>query len=592
MKAQIPAFLIIFICINHHVLAQWDKYPTYDEYLALMEKFEADYPELCKIEEIGESVQGRKLLVAKVSDSVNKEEAEPEFLYNATIHGDETGGYIFMLRLIDTLLSSYSSDSHIKHLVDNIEIWIAPLCNPDGTYQNNNSTVIGARRNNANNKDLNRNFPCPCKQGNHPYGIYDSLEKETKALIYFLQGHNFVMSANLQAGVESAIYPWNCMRDHHPDEEWFKYVAKEYADTAHTNSPDGYFNSISEEGYSNGWYWYEQHGTLIDYQTSFRHCRAIAIFLSTRKLLGEHELNDYWNYNFRSFLDYLEQVLYGIRGTITSYVTGEPIYNDRVKIFITNHDIDNSYVYDKLPCGDFYRPVIEGLYNIRFSVDGFENRTYYNIKVANKKATTMDAHFMGSMVGYLYLTSPNGGETFERGELCIITFNGTIKPDNVLLLKDGVFSDTLENTGQWKIPPNFPTGNNYRIHISGYDGMANYIYDQSNANFSIVDSSTIIKFQENETIPKKELIKAIFDPIWENIKVSFTLTQKANVQIDIYSLKGKLIKHFDEGVKNAGYYNVFWNGKDNTGRQISNGCYIVHVDLGDKTLAKRFVFSR
>lgn len=64
-----------------------------------------------------------------------------------------------MLRLIDTLLSSYGTDQRLTNLINNLEIWICPDTNPDGTYYGGNNSVSGARRYNYNGYDLNRNFP-------------------------------------------------------------------------------------------------------------------------------------------------------------------------------------------------------------------------------------------------------------------------------------------------------------------------------------------------------------------------------------------------------------------------------------------------
>jgi hypothetical protein len=76
-------------------------YPCYDAYLTIMNGFEASYPDLCRIVEIGQTVSGRKLLFARISDNINTQEAEAGFMYTSTMHGNETAGYVPMLRLID-----------------------------------------------------------------------------------------------------------------------------------------------------------------------------------------------------------------------------------------------------------------------------------------------------------------------------------------------------------------------------------------------------------------------------------------------------------------------------------------------------------
>ncbi len=65
-----------------------------------------------------------------------------------------------MLHLADYLLKNYSLSGRVKNLVDNLDIWINPLANPDGTY-NHGDTINLPTRYNANGYDLNRNFPDP-----------------------------------------------------------------------------------------------------------------------------------------------------------------------------------------------------------------------------------------------------------------------------------------------------------------------------------------------------------------------------------------------------------------------------------------------
>lgn len=57
----------------------WDRYPTYELYVEMMNAFATNYPDLCQLVEIGTSVNGRKLLAVKISDNVSSDEAEPEF---------------------------------------------------------------------------------------------------------------------------------------------------------------------------------------------------------------------------------------------------------------------------------------------------------------------------------------------------------------------------------------------------------------------------------------------------------------------------------------------------------------------------------
>lgn len=136
---------------------EWDYYPTYEEYVSMMNQFVTDYPNLCELVNIGNSIEGREILFIHINNNLGEIQNEPEFMYTSTMHGDEVTGYVLMLRYIDYLLQNYGTNSEVTNLVNNIDIWINPLANPDGTYAGGNSSVYGATRSNANNIDLNRN---------------------------------------------------------------------------------------------------------------------------------------------------------------------------------------------------------------------------------------------------------------------------------------------------------------------------------------------------------------------------------------------------------------------------------------------------
>jgi hypothetical protein len=413
-------------------MRDWDYYPTYDAYVDMMYQFEADYSDLCRIENIGQTVQGRDLLFAVISDNVNTEEAEPEFMYTSTMHGDETTGYVLMLRLIDYLLTNYGTDDRITNMVDNMEIWINPLANPDGTYHGGNNSVWGAWRYNANGVDLNRNFPDP-EDGDHPDG--NAWQPETIAMMNLAEAHNFVHSANFHGGAEVVNYPWDTWPQLHPDDEWYQVISHEYADTAQANSPPGYMDGFND-GITNGYQWYTISGGRQDYMNYFHSCREVTIEISDTKLLPESQLPAHWEYNWRSFLNYMENVMYGIRGIVTDD-QGNPI---EAEITILGHDFDNSEVFSDPDIGDYYRMLLPGRYDVRFSAEGYLPQIFYNVRVNEFAATVLNVQLQQTQ------------EISVSGTvLDVMTFE-PIEGATVELVASSIDPVTTDSTGQYTFP--------------------------------------------------------------------------------------------------------------------------------------------
>ncbi|HZX61768.1 MAG TPA: M14 family zinc carboxypeptidase [Bacteroidales bacterium] len=405
----------------------WNFYPTYSQYVAYMVAFASDHPAICRLDTLGTTKQGRLLLAVKLSDSVNVNRGKPEFFYTSSMHGDETTGYILMLHLIDSLLSGYESVPRITNLLNNYQIYINPLANPDGTYHGGNNTVIGATRYNANGVDLNRNFPDPAA-GPHPDG--NAWQLETKAFMHYDTIHHFVMSANFHGGAEVVNYPWDTWLRIHADDSWFRFVSREYADTIHLHSPSGYFTDLIN-GITNGYAWYTITGGRQDYTTYFHFGREVTIELSSDKLLPAGQLINYWNYNKRSLLNYIEECSYGINGQVTDTVTGNPI---KAKVFITLHDIDNSFQYSDTASGWYYRPIAQGNWALTFTCLGYYPKTINGISVSNRNTTRLNVRMIP--IGF-------GIQSETQKEFPIVYPNPSNGNINLLLPESGTSSFTF-----------------------------------------------------------------------------------------------------------------------------------------------------
>lgn len=357
-------------------------YPRFSEYVATMKQFATSYPDLCELIVIGHSTQGREILAVKISDNVTCNEAEPEFLYTSSMHGDELTGYPLMLKLIEELLTKYNTDQEITNLVNNTQIFINPLANPDGAYGDIHSKradiIHNPIRENINHIDLNRNYPDDIK-GLHVYS--KSFEAETKAFMQFEAKHNFVLAANLHSGEEVTNYPWDNKpsSDPHPDHHYFEHVCKSYATQTQKDSPKHFFEFDPDaylhksKGVTHGASWYLVHGSRQDYMNYYRHTKEITIEMSKEKFPKAKELRNYWMYHRQALLNFIKEANNGLQGTITD-VLGYPV---EAKITINNYDKHNSWIRSNEDLGDYYRLLSEGMYQITYTAPGYKTQTKY-----------------------------------------------------------------------------------------------------------------------------------------------------------------------------------------------------------------------
>ena len=147
----------------------------------------------------------------------------------------------------------------------------------------------------------------------------------------------------------------------------------------------GYFNGY-DDGITNGWAWYEIDGGRQDYMNYYEHCREMTLELTNGQIIPEDELADYWEYNRAALVNYIEEVLYGVSGTVTNS-QGEAI--DAI-ITIPDHDFDNSHALTHSDSGIYYRLLAPGTYNIQFESYSYETHSENNIVLGQHESVNLD----------------------------------------------------------------------------------------------------------------------------------------------------------------------------------------------------------
>ena len=94
-----------------------------------------------------------------------------------------------------------------------------------------------------------------------------------------------------------------------------------------------------------------------------------------------------------------------------------------------------------------------------------------------------------------------------------------------------------------------------------------------------------------KTFPLQSLMQKDGDEkILRTVKITFTLTQTAMVDVAIYDVKGALVKSFDtQHVTADDEVSLQWNGKDELGKTLSNSIYFYSVKVNGQDYATKQV---
>jgi len=378
---------------------------VYHDYAALttaLQEYAAAHPAISRLVSLGQSVRGRELWAMKITDNPAVEEDEPEVKYVSTIHGDEPVGTEMCLYFIDELLNDYGADPRITSLVDETEIWIVPLMNPDGRE--------AATRGNAHGVDLNRNFPDGAVS---PIGsIFDGSpmdtagrEVETVRIMEWSAEQSFTLSANFHTGSLVVNYPYDndglgSVFSPTPDEDLFVHVSELYS----VHNPPMWNSPSFFHGITNGAAWYTITGGMQDWHYRYLSCNEVTIELSNVFWPAESTLPSYWADNGESMLSYFEAVHMGVRGLVTDAVTGSPVYA-AVSVEGNEHR-----VYTDADVGDYHRMLLPGTYDLTFSAPGYASRTLTGVEVADGAATRLDVPLVPAGAGIVFVDGEWTGE--------------------------------------------------------------------------------------------------------------------------------------------------------------------------------------
>ncbi|UCE17675.1 MAG: T9SS type A sorting domain-containing protein [Gemmatimonadota bacterium] len=225
----------------------FDHFHSYAEMLAEMQAVEAAHPGIAKVYDIGDSwektqsLADRDIWAIKISDNVAVEEpAEPEILYMGCHHAREIITPELLLYFMNYLVDNYGTDPQVTNIVDNRQVWIVPMVNPDGLEYVRNDDIWWRknRRDNGDGTygvDLNRNYgyqwgyddygSSPNTSGATYRGTAAFSEPETQAIRDLVESHNFVIALSYHSHADVYVFPWNYIEANTPDHATFICIA-------------------------------------------------------------------------------------------------------------------------------------------------------------------------------------------------------------------------------------------------------------------------------------------------------------------------------------------------------------------------------
>ncbi len=203
---------------------------------------ETAFPHLAKVESIGKTGEGRDIwAIHLTSYFFVSEKPKLSVLFDAMHHAREVMTPEVALDIVDYLTKNYGADPKVTKWMNQYDIWVVPMLNPDGNNKVWNSSSMWRKNNRGGyGVDPNRNYTYEWNSCNGSSGSQSSetyrgpsagSEPESQALMNLATRIKPMFNISYHSYSEIVIYPYGCSPKHipAPDQAIYEGVGKELA---------------------------------------------------------------------------------------------------------------------------------------------------------------------------------------------------------------------------------------------------------------------------------------------------------------------------------------------------------------------------
>ena len=181
------------------------QYISYQETIDFLQQAMGEHPNLIRLQSIGETWEGRPIMMATISQDVAYADEKPAMLYTGTIHAREWIGIELATKFVKYIIENYKTNPRLLNALTRNTLYMVPCLNPDG-FEYSRRHFSFWRKNRRDNGDgtfgvdLNRNFSVRFRKStdtsSNIYGGPEAFsEPETRAIKEFVDSHPNITTA-------------------------------------------------------------------------------------------------------------------------------------------------------------------------------------------------------------------------------------------------------------------------------------------------------------------------------------------------------------------------------------------------------------
>ena len=130
----------------------------------------------------------------------------------------------------------------------------------------------------------------------------------------------------------------------------------------------------------------------------------------------------------------------------------------------------------------------------------------------------------------------------------------------------------------------------WTVHVT--DGIDTVEADNAPFTISIDGGYAMSTYLEGSLPNKFALHQSYPNPFNGYTVLSYSLPHESDILLNIYNLQGRLVKIVAEGQRNAGRFEVSWDGTSDQGQSVSSGVYLVQLQAENYTAKRKVVYLK
>jgi flagellar hook assembly protein FlgD len=82
------------------------------------------------------------------------------------------------------------------------------------------------------------------------------------------------------------------------------------------------------------------------------------------------------------------------------------------------------------------------------------------------------------------------------------------------------------------------------------------------------------------------------NPFNPETRISFSLPEASNVELNVFNIKGQLVKTLVKGVYSEGKQNIIWDGTDNNNLKVGSGIYFYKLKTEKESISRKMLLVK